>query len=126
MLKTIGVPSLGYHQRLLLSKGAHFLVKRLHVRCCMHAAIAQQPVASVLASPNIVGCVPRSTWVMLNTEKRRAVRIPDEMRVKLYAYTPQPLRCASAVLSTCYRTCYRTLPHLADVYNYAQAGYRRC
>jgi len=37
-------------------------------------------------------CVLRSTWVMLNTEKRRAVRIPDEMRVKLYAYTPQPLR----------------------------------
>ena len=35
-----------------------------------------------------------STWVMLNTEKRRAVRIPDEMRVKLYAYTPQPLRWA--------------------------------
>ena len=32
---------------------------------------------------------------MLNTEKRRAVRIPDEMRVKLYAYTPQPLRSGS-------------------------------
>ena len=48
-----------------------------------------------IAVANPVCLPPRSTWVMLNTEKRRAVRIPDEMRVKLYAYTPQPLRRVS-------------------------------
>ena len=50
---------------------------------------------------------------MLNTEKRRAVRIPDEMRVKLYAYTPQPLRCA---LAQCVLRPARTpCPAVADV-----------
>ena len=55
----------------------------------------------------------RSTWVMLNTEKRRAVRIPDEMRVKLYAYTPQPLRCASCPRNGCKPWPRRQFPALS-------------
>lgn len=41
-----------------------------------------------------------STWVMVNLQKRKVAKIPDEMRQKLARFAPDPVRCLFSLSST--------------------------
>ena len=79
-------------RRLLLVACGLSTLPELHATQCLAWQIYHCSLLMQHADVRIV-CV-YSTWVMLNTVTRRPVRIPEEMRVKLDAFTPKPLRCA--------------------------------
>lgn len=41
-----------------------------------------------------------STWVMVNLQKRKVAKIPDEMRQKLARFAPDPVRYLLSLQST--------------------------
>ena len=53
--------------------------------------------SSVLISPCLHAF---STWVMVNLQKRKVAKIPDEMRRKLARFAPDPVRCVFSLHST--------------------------
>ena len=41
-----------------------------------------------------------STWVMVNLQKRKVAKIPDEMRQKLARFAPNPVRFVPSLRNT--------------------------